>query len=249
MYRISIITVVKNNAQTIKDAIDSVLSQTYQNIEYIVVDGASTDGTVDIVQSYGDKIDKFISEPDNGLYDAMNKGIKLATGDIVGILNSDDFYIAEHVIEKVVKEFQEKGVDSVYGDLVYVDASDTDKIVRYWESKPYKKGLFYKGWHPPHPTFFVRNEIYKKYGLFNLDFKIAADYEIMLRYLVKYEISCSYIPEVIVSMRTGGTSNKNLTNIIKANIECYKAWRKNKLKINPKTFLLKPLSKIFQYKF
>lgn len=247
LHKISIITIVWNNAKTIKDAIDSVLGQTYENIEYIVVDGASTDGTVEIVKSYGDKISKFVSEPDKGLYDAMNKGIKLANGDIIGILNSDDFYTNKYVIEKVVKEFKEKGVDSVYGDLVYIDVSDNNKIIRHWKSNPYKRRLFYKGWHPPHPTFFVKKEIYEKYGLFDLEFKIAADYELMLRFLEKYKISTSYIPEVLVKMRVGGESNRSIKNIIKANVECYKAWKKNGLRINPTTFILKPLSKILQY--
>jgi len=246
--KVSIITVVYNNEDTIKDAIESVLNQTYKNIEYIIIDGVSTDGTVEVIKSYGDKIDKFISEKDNGIYDAMNKGIKLASGDIVGILNSDDFYANNNIIEKVVKEFEDKKVDSVYGDLVYVNAKDTNKIVRYWKSKPYKKGLFTKGWHPAHPTFFVKKEIYDKYGIFNLDFKIAADYELMLRFLEKYQISNSYIPEIFVKMRLGGESNQSIKNIIKANIESYNAWKVNGLYINLFMILLKPLSKLFQYK-
>ena len=246
--KVSIITVVYNNEDTIKDAIESVLNQTYKNIEYIIIDGVSTDGTVEVIKSYGDKIDKFISEKDNGIYDAMNKGIKLASGDIVGILNSDDFYANNNIIEKVVKEFEDKKVDSVYGDLVYVNAKDTNKIVRYWKSKPYKKGLFTKGWHPAHPTFFVKKEIYDKYGIFNLDFKIAADYELMLRFLEKYQISNSYIPEIFVKMRLGGESNQSIKNIIKANIESYNAWKINGLYINLFMILLKPLSKLFQYK-
>jgi glycosyltransferase len=253
--KVSIITVVYNNKDTIKDAIESVLNQTYKNItkeskafEYIIIDGASTDGTVEVIKSYGNKIDKFISEKDNGIYDAMNKGVKLATGDIVGILNSDDFYAANDIIEKVVNEFIEKKVDSVYGDLVYVDAKNTDNIVRYWKSKPFKEGLFQRGWHPAHPTFFVRREIYDKYGVFNLDFKIAADYELMLRFLQKHKISSSYIPEVFVKMRVGGESNQSIKNIIKANLESYKAWKANDLQISPIRMLTKPLSKVLQYK-
>ena len=245
--KVSIITVVYNNKDTIKNAIESVLNQTYKNIEYIIVDGASTDGTVEIIKSYGDSIDKFISEKDNGIYDAMNKGIRLASGDIIGILNSDDFYANNNIIEKVVKEFEDKKVDSVYGDLVYVNAKDTNKIVRYWKSKPYKKGLFKKGWHPAHPTFFVKKKIYEKYGLFNLDFKIAADYELMLRFLEKHQISNSYIPEIIVKMRLGGESNQSIKNIIKANIESYNAWKMNDL---PPPFYLpfiKPLKKLKQF--
>lgn len=245
--KISIITVVWNNASTIKDAIDSVLNQTYKDIEYIIIDGASTDGTVEIVQSYGDKITKFISEKDKGLYDAMNKGIRLATGDIVGILNSDDFYKSNDILETVANEFATKNVDCLYGDLEYVDANETNKVVRYWQSKPYKEGLFQKGWHPAHPTFFVKREYYDKCGVFNLDFKIAADYELMLRFLEKYKLKSSYIHKTFVKMRLGGESNQSIKNIIKANKESYKAWKVNELKINPFMFLLKPLSKVLQY--
>jgi len=245
--KVSIITVVYNNKDTIKDAIESVLNQTYKNIEYIIIDGASSDGTIEIIKSYGNKIDKFISEPDNGIYDAMNKGIKLASGDIVGILNSDDFYVSNDIIQDVADVFLEQKVDSVYGDLVYVDSKNTNKIVRYWKSKEYKKGLFQKGWHPAHPTFFVKREVYQKYGLFNLDFKIAADYELMLRFLEKYNISSTYISKVFVKMRVGGESNQSIKNIIKANIESYKAWKVNGLYINPLMFLLKPLSKLKQF--
>ena len=245
--KISIITVVWNNEKTIKNAIDSVLSQTYKNIEYIVVDGSSTDGTVKIVQSYGDKISKLLSEKDKGIYDAMNKGIRLATGDIVGILNSDDFYKSNDILEIVVNEFINKDIDCLYGDLEYVDSKDTSKVLRYWKSKVYKDGLFENGWHPAHPTFFIKREFYKKYGVFNLDFKIAADYEIMLRFLKKYQLKSSYINKTFVKMRVGGESNRSIKNIVKANLESYRAWEINGLNINPIIFLLKPLSKILQF--
>ena len=245
--KISIITVVWNNEKTIKNAIDSVLSQTYKNIEYIVVDGSSTDGTVKIVQSYGDKISKFLSEKDKGIYDAMNKGIRLATGDIVGILNSDDFYKSNDILEIVVNEFINKDIDCLYGDLEYVDSKDTSKVLRYWKSKVYKDRLFENGWHPAHPTFFIKREYYKKYGVFNLDFKIAADYEIMLRFLKKYQLKSSYINKTFVKMRVGGESNRSIRNIVKANLESYRAWEINGLNINPIIFLLKPLSKILQF--
>ena len=159
--KISIITVVRNNVETIKDAIESVLHQTYENIEYIIVDGDSTDGTVEIVKSYGDKVNKFISEADGGLYEAMNKGISLATGDVVGILNSDDFYIDEKVIKRIVIEFEERGVDSVYADLVYVKSGNLDKILRYYDSSHFSPIKFAYGMMPALPTFFVKKEIYK----------------------------------------------------------------------------------------
>ena len=244
--KISIITVVWNNAKTIRDAINSVLNQSYKDVEYIVVDGASTDGTIKIVQSYGDKI-KFISEKDNGLYDAMNKGIRMATGDVVGILNSDDFYASDKILQIVADEFLNSNTDSVYANLEYVDANNPKKVVGYWKSKKYQDGLFRSGWHPAHPTFFVKSEIYKKYGMFDLGFRIAADYELMLRFFEKCKITSSYVDEVFVKMRMGGESNKSIKNIIKANIESYRAWQANGLYINPLMFLLKPFSKIVQF--
>ena len=230
--KISIITVVWNNAATIKDAIDSVLTQTYENIEYIVVDGASTDGTVEIVQSYGEKISKFISEKDKGLYDAMNKGIGLSTGDIVGILNSDDFYIANDVIEKVVKEFEEKGVDSVYADLVFVKPENLSKTVRYYDSSHFSPDKFAYGWMPAHPTFFVKREIYEKYGVFKTDYKIAADYELLTRFLGKNKVSYSYIKEPIVKMRIGGASTSGIKSNYILNKEIIRACRENDIYTN-----------------
>ena len=244
--KISIITVVWNNAKTIKDAINSVLNQSYKDVEYIVIDGASTDGTIEILQSYGDKI-KFISEKDNGLYDAMNKGIRMATGDVVGILNSDDFYASDKILQIVADEFLKSNIDSVYANLEYIDANDPKRVIRYWRSKKYQEGLFRSGWHPAHPTFFVKKEIYEKYGVFDLSFKIAADYELMLRFFEKCKITSSYVDEVFVKMRIGGESNRSIKNIIKANMESYKAWKANGLYINPLRFLLKPFSKIIQF--
>lgn len=235
-----------NNAKTIKDAINSVLNQSYKDVEYIVIDGASTDGTIEIVQSYGDKI-KFISEKDNGLYDAMNKGIRMATGDVVGILNSDDFYASDKILQIVADEFLKGNIDSVYANLEYIDANDPKRVIRYWRSKKYQEGLFRSGWHPAHPTFFVKKEIYEKYGVFDLSFKIAADYELMLRFFEKCKITSSYVDEVFVKMRIGGESNRSIKNIIKANMESYKAWKANGLYINPLRFLLKPFSKIIQF--
>ena len=230
--KISIITVVWNNATTIKDAIDSVLGQTYDNIEYIVVDGASTDGTVEIVQSYGEKISKFISEKDKGLYDAMNKGIGLATGDVVGILNSDDFYIDEYVLERVVKEFEEKQVDSMFADLVFVKPDNLDKTVRYYDSSHFSPDKFAYGWMPAHPTFFVKREIYEKYGVFKTDYKIAADYELLTRFLGKNKVSYSYIKEPIVKMRIGGASTSGIKSNYILNKEIIRACRENDIYTN-----------------
>ena len=245
--KVSIVTPTYNSAKTIVDTILSVNKQDYTNIEHIIIDGGSKDNTLELIRNTPNRVKKIISEPDKGIYDAMNKGVALAIGDIVGILNSDDFYNSNDVIAKVVKTFQEGEYEGVYGDLEYVDARNTNRVVRYWESKAYKEGLFKKGWHPAHPTFFVKKEVYDKYGNFNLKYKIGADYEIMLRFIEKNRIKVAYIPETLVKMRVGGASNQSIKNIIKANIECYNAWKDNGLSILPFVFILKPLSKTLQY--
>ncbi len=244
---VSIITPSFNNVGTIEDTIKSVLNQDYPNIEYIVIDGGSNDGTLDVVKTYSDKISKIVSEPDKGIYDAMNKGIALAMGDIIGIINSDDFYASDYVISKVAEVMEKEKIDCCWGDIFYVDYNETKKVVRRWYSSEYKEGKFQSGWHPPHSAFFVKKDVYLKYGTFNTEFSIAADYELMLRLLEKYKISSYYIPEVLVNMRIGGESNKNVSNIIKANIQCQKAWKVNGLKVNKIRLVLKPLSKIAQY--
>lgn len=246
--KISIITVVWNNAATIKDAIDSVLGQTYKNIEYIVVDGASGDGTVEVVQSYGDKISKFISEKDKGLYDAMNKGIALATGDVVGILNSDDFYIDEHVIEKIVKEFEEKGVDSVYADLVYVEPENIEKVVRYYDSSTCTPENFQYALYPAHPTFFVKRWVYDKYGVFKTDYKIGADFDIMARLLYVHKISYSYIKEPLIKMRVGGVST-SFSSIWINSLEQLRVCIENEIKTNIfKIFMKYPIKLLGMFK-
>lgn len=241
--KISIITVVWNNKDTIKDAIESVLNQTYKNIEYIIVDGASTDGTVEVVQSYGDQITKFVSEPDNGLYDAMNKGIKLATGDVVGILNSDDFYIDEFVIEKIVKVFEEKEVDSVFADLVYVKPDNLGKTVRYYDSSHCLPNKFQYALYPAHPTFFVKRWVYEKYGSFKTDYKIAADFDLMSRFLYTKRISFKYLKEPIIKMRVGGVST-SFGNIWLNSLEQLRVCRENDIKTNIFKILLKYPSKV-----
>jgi glycosyltransferase len=245
--KVSIITAVLNNRDTIEDSIRSVLSQKYEDIEYIVVDGASSDGTVEIIQKYQDKIAKFVSEPDNGIYHALNKGLKMATGDIVGFLHADDVYAHGMVIDWVVSRIMNCNTDSCYGDLQYVHKKDSNKVFRHWRSCYYTDGLFKKGWMPPHPTFFVKREIYDEHGHFNTDFKIAADYELMLRFLERNKISTHYIPEVLVKMRTGGKSNRSLKNLIIKSSEDYKAWKINGLDGGLYTILLKNLSKIPQF--
>jgi glycosyltransferase involved in cell wall biosynthesis len=247
MTKVSIVTVVYNNSQTIRCAIESILAQDYPNIEYIIIDGASTDGTIEIVKSYGDRITKFISEPDRGIYDAMNKGISLASGDIIGILNSDDFYASTDIISTVVNTMDKLQVDSVFGDLVYVKPDNLTKIVRYYPSDKFHPELFAYGWEPPHPTFFVKRTAYQKYGLFKTSYKIGADFDLMSRFLYKSNISHAYIPKVMVYMRTGGTSTKNL-NAIWINIqEVVRACRENGIKTNAVKVSLKYLTKVFQY--
>ena len=241
--KISIITVVWNNKETIQDAVNSVLNQTYKNIEYIIIDGASTDGTIEIIQSYGDKISKFISEPDGGLYDAMNKGIELSNGDIVGMLNSDDFYIDEFVIENVIKEFEAKDVDSVYADLVYVNPGNLDKVVRFYDSSYFSPENFAYGWMPAHPTFFVKKEIYERYGVFRTDLKIGADFDILVRFLYIYNISFSYMREVLVKMRTGGVST-SFNSIWINNIEQLRVCRDHNIDTNIFKIFLKYPRKI-----
>jgi len=217
--KITIITVSFNAEQTIADTLQSVSSQRYGHIEHIVIDGASKDGTVAIVNERGSHLAKFVSEPDRGIYDAMNKGIALATGDVVGFLNADDFYASPDALERVARAFDSPDVDASFGDLLYVRKSDPSSIVRYWQSSDFVKGSFKRGWCPPHPTFFVRRKIYEQYGGFNLEYKIAADTEIMFRFLEVKGIKSIHIPETIVKMRTGGESNKSVANIIHQNRE------------------------------
>ncbi len=241
----SIITVSYNSSSTIEDTLKSVFCQTVSSeVENIVIDGGSTDGTVELIKKYGDKVSKWISERDNGIYDAMNKGIEMATGDVIGFLNSDDAYADPDTLTSVMDTFK-SGCDCCYSDLVYV-SQNLSKIIRYWKSGKYSDGKFYEGWHPPHPTFFARREIFEKYGVFDASYKIAADYEIMLRFLVRHKISVSYLPEVTVKMRVGGESNRSLKNIIKANAEVKRAWLDNGLKPPPFIYLRKPLSKLKQ---
>jgi len=245
--RVSIITVCFNSAKTIEDTIKSVLGQDYNNIEYIVVDGGSTDETLEILSRYKNKISRIASEPDEGIYDAMNKGIKMATGEIIGFLNSGDIYMSESVAGQIVDSIKANNADCCYGDLQYVAKNDLQKILRRWKSQPYSDGLFEKGWHPPHPTFFVKKSVFDKYGGFDLGYSIASDYELMLRFLEKHSVKSCYIPEVLVKMRIGGMSNKNLWHIAKANIQCFQAWKRNDLKVSLFIMLKKPVSKLFQY--
>lgn len=245
--KVSILTVVYNGAATIRHCIESVLSQDYPDIEYIVVDGNSTDGTQQIVQEYGSRIARFVSERDSGIYDAMNKGIQLATGEVVGILNADDFYAYPSAISDVAGLLASGNFDASYGDLEYIDANDATIVRRRWVSGAYKVGAFLNGWMPPHPTFFVRKKVYDTYGNFRLDLGSAADYELMLRFVHKEKIKLAYLPKVLVKMRAGGVSNSTLKNRIAANRNDRMAWKINQLEPRFYTLWMKPLRKIIQF--
>jgi glycosyltransferase involved in cell wall biosynthesis len=244
--KISIITVSFNSVATIRHTIESFLQQDYPNKEYIIIDGASTDGTVEILKSYQDKI-RFISEPDKGIYDAMNKGVKLATGDLVGVIGSDDFYPNEYVLSKVALAFKENKADAIYGDLQYVQADNIEKITRNWKSGNYKREKFLFGWMPPHTAFFLTKKAYNAFGGYKDYFRSAGDYELMLRMLFKNQLKAHYLPEILMKMRVGGTSNMSIKNRWRANQEDQKAWIINGLKPHWFTRWLKPLSKISQW--
>ena len=247
--KISIITASFNSEKTIKDTIESILNQSYKDVEYIVIDGNSSDNTLDTINGYSDKIDiKVISEPDKGLYDAMNKGIKIATGEVIGILNSDDFYKNNTVLEKIASCFEKNPqIDACYADLEFVDSIETSKVVRVWKAGNFEEKKLNNGWIIPHPTFFVKKSIYEKYGVFNTSFKIAADYELLLRLLKLHKINLFYLPEIIISMRIGGVSGRNLKQRRKGWRELKKSWEINNLKL-PKFFILRRiLFKIGQY--
>ena len=246
--KISIITITYNSAQTLEDTLKSVTSQDYPNLEYIIIDGKSKDTTLQIVDKYKSGIAKVVSEKDKGLYDALNKGIKHATGDVIGMLHSDDLYANEAVISSVMKKFAEDpSIEGVYADLVFVNRNDTNKSMRVWESGTYQEGDFLKGWMPPHPTFFVRKEVHEKFGGFNTELKLSADYELMLRLIHKNNIKLAYLPQVIVKMRMGGVSNVSFFVKLKANLEDKLAWKLNGMKPKFSTIIMKPLRKIKQY--
>ena len=243
--KISITTVCFNAVRTIEETIKSVLSQDYENIEYIVVDGGSTDGTLDIINSHKNKIDKVISGPDSGIYDAMNKGMQLSTGDILATLNGDDVYNDRTTVSRMAEFIQNNALDAAYGDLVYIDRRDTGHVKRFWQPGPYKKGAFSYGWVVPHPTFFCRKEILEKYGYFNDKMQIAADFELMLRLIEKHRIKVGYLQKVIVKMSTGGRANV-LRGIVQGNREIVRSFRLNDLRLSPWFFVRKPITKISQ---
>jgi glycosyltransferase involved in cell wall biosynthesis len=245
--KVSIITVSYNSDETIRDTIESVARQSYNNIEYIVVDGNSKDETMAIVSSYASSIDKVVSEPDKGIYDAMNKGVQLATGDIVGILNSDDFYETDTIIEDIVEHFkQHENVDMVFGDVVFVEPSNLSKVVRYYSSAKFKSYKLRFGWMPPHPATFIKKKVYDKYGLYKLGYKISADYEIFVRLLMVAKLKFSRIDKVIVRMRSGGASTGGIQSSITLNKEIVKACKENNIYTNLFIVILKMPFKLLE---
>ncbi|MEQ9188115.1 MAG: glycosyltransferase family 2 protein [Cryomorphaceae bacterium] len=245
--KISLITSAYNSASTIRDTLASVRMQKNVNLEYIVVDGGSSDETMEIVAEFDDIVSCSISEPDNGIYDALNKGLFLATGDAVGFLHSDDMFAHDLVLKTVVDAFTASGADAVYGNLDYVHREDPGRVHRKWRSKPFQVSLFVRGWMPAHPTFYLKREHYEAYGGYDTSFRQSADYELMLRMLLTHELKAEYIPNVMIKMRTGGASNASFSNRWKANQEDARAWKKNGKKMSLLTRIRKPLSKIAQF--
>ena len=245
--KVSIITVSYNSVRTISDTIHSVLSQTYDDLEYIIIDGNSTDGTIELINSFGNRISKFISESDKGIYDAINKGIRLSSGDIIGILNSDDFFYDNHVIEKVVKVFSDDTFDAVFGDVQFINPNDSSRIKRYYSSKFFNTEKFSYGYMPAHPSFYVRRQLYEKLGYYKTDYKIAADYELLIRFLHINQIKYKYMEMPFVKMRTGGVSNKSIFSRITLNKEIARACNENGIKTNYFKIYSKYITKIFEF--
>ncbi|MDQ1141904.1 glycosyltransferase family 2 protein [Pedobacter agri] len=246
--KISIITVVYNAEQYIEDCIESVIRQTHQDIEYIVIDGGSTDGTLQVVRKYNQYITHLVSEKDNGLYDAINKGIKLATGDVVGTLNADDVLVSKNIIAAVAAVFsRNSGLEAVYGDLNYVSANNTNEVIRSWKSRQADANDIADGWMPAHPTLYIKKELFAKYGYYALDFGTAADYDLILRYFYTNKLKAQYIPVLMVNMRLGGLSNRSISSLWKAMKFDYKALKRNRVPNALLVLLNKKLSKLNQF--
>jgi len=244
-FKISLITVCYNAEQTIETCIRSVIKQDFGNLEYIIIDGNSTDNTVNIIKQHQQYITHFISEQDKGIYDAMNKGIALATGDVVGVLNADDYFADDTVLSLIADSFKKSDAEILYGDLDYVN--DTGKVIRKWRSGDFKRRNLDFGWMPPHPTFYCKRHLFDDLGMYNLDYGTAADYELMIRFLYTNRLPAFYLKKVIVKMKTGGTSNQSLKNRLKATINDFRAMRTNRIIFPLVTIILKPARKIIQF--
>jgi len=244
--KVSIITCTYNSAATLSWNLESIARQSYDNIEQIIIDNVSTDHTLKIAKEY-DQVKTIVSEPDKGIYDAMNKGIANAKGDIIGILNSDDYLAGPDIIAEIVQQFKDTRCDATYGNLIYVKNKHPEKIQRVWIAGKYKRTQFYDGWMMPHPTLYVKKEMYQKFGGFDTSFRLAADYELILRLLLKNKIKATHIDKVLVYMRAGGAGNKDMGRRFKAHNEDYRAWETNGLKPKWYTLKLKPIRKIGQF--
>ncbi len=225
MFKLTVITINYNDSAGLEKTVKSVVSQDLPNFEYIVIDGGSTDGTQSLVREHGERVSRFVSEPDRGIYDAMNKGLALASGDVVGFLNADDVFASPLAAARIAQEFAAKDVDACYGDLVYVGSDDPSPVIRYWRGGVYRQGLCAQGWAPPHPTFYVRREVYARHGGFNDELRVASDFELALRLLDVAGIPVRYIPEVLVRMRVGGASNGTLRGILRGHQDMAAALR------------------------
>jgi len=231
--KVSVITVVFNGEHTIGDALKSVALQRYSDIEHIVIDGASTDGTLEVIKANADRVTTLLSEPDSGIYDAMNKGVKLATGDVIGLLNADDVFHDDTIISQVVEAHRDEDIDACYADLVYVKENDLSQVTRYWRSRHYKKGLCFNGWMPAHPTLYLKRRVYDQVGLYNTGLRYQADLEFCARAFDIHNIRSNYVPKLWVRMRLGGVTNNSLSSMVNGNWESYRALRKLGLKKDP----------------
>jgi glycosyltransferase len=244
--KISIVTAVFNRRETIGDAMDSVNAQTHDHVEHIIQDGGSSDGTVEVILNRSTPQTQLLSEPDGGIYDAINRGIARTSGEVVGLMHSDDFFASQSVLDRVATAFEDPQIDGVYGDLSYVSARDPRRVIRYWRSGEYDISRLKWGWMPPHPTLYLRRAVFERWGLYDTDFQIAADYDAMLRYLKVGQIRLAYIPDVLVSMRVGGESNRSLGRILQKSREDYRAIRRNGVG-GLSTLAMKNLSKLGQF--
>lgn len=224
---ISVVTAVFNRVDTVGEALTSVAAQTWPHVEHIVIDGASTDGTLMKLRSMQEGLAVLVSEPDRGIYEALNKGIRLASGDVVGFLHADDLYESRDVLSQIAQAFEDPAVDAIYGDLVYTRQSDPSRVVRYWRAGPFKPGCLAAGWMPPHPTFYVRRSVYQRLGMFDTAYRISADYDTVLRFLGRGGVMPRYLPQVLVRMRLGGISNRSLGALLLKSQEDLLAMRRN----------------------
>jgi glycosyltransferase len=244
--KVSIITAVRNGISTVADALESVQEQDYSDIEHVVMDGASTDGTAELLQARRGQNGIVVSEPDNGIYDALNKGMRLSTGVVIGVLHADDIFHSPMVIASVVSAMQRGSVDLVYGDLHYVRRLDPTRTVRFWRSGEFRREALRFGWMPPHPTVFIRRQVLETVGEYDTSFRIAADYDFLLRVLKRRDVRCAYLPEVLVRMRVGGASNGTLRGILQKSKEDLRAIRRNGVGGVP-TLIAKNLRKVPQF--